>query len=45
MAELIATAASAASGGRGLVEPLRYNDWRQVAVAMTRPMKSTACAA
>ncbi len=25
--------------------PLRYNDRRQVAVAMTRPMKSAACAA
>ncbi len=33
MAERAATAAPAASGGRGLVEPLRYNDWRQVAVA------------
>ena len=33
MAGLAATAAPAASGVRGLVEPLRYNDWRQVAVA------------
>ena len=33
MAELAATAARAASGSRGLVEPLRYNDWRQVEVA------------
>ena len=33
MAGPAATAAPAASGSRGLVEPLRYNDWRQVAVA------------
>ena len=29
----VSTAAPAASGGRGLVEPLRYDDWRKVEVA------------
>ena len=32
MAGLAAAAAPAASEGRGLVEPFRYNDWRQVEV-------------